>query len=304
MEGGNGNDSYIVDNLGDRITELADQGYDRVYTSVDYTLPDNVEEGIVQNNSGGEVHLRGNSADNALTGSNGNDWLDGGAGNDWLSGGQSGVDIFHFQGQFGNDYIDFSTNNIINIVEFEGFNSTDAIIIDTHKTTQIIKIGNNSVTYCYKNGGAFSPRYDINTFKFDDGIFSIGKDAKNNLIWVKSNAIFGTDGADRLTGTNYNDVIYGLQGDDIIDGGFGSDILVGGAGNDTYYVTGSTRIIEIDGEGIDTVVSNGSVTLGDNVENLILIGSELSWGTGNGLDNIIIGNNGINHLWGEVEMIL
>ena len=43
MAGGAGNDTYIVDNTGDVVTEAANAGTDLVYSSVTYTLTANVE---------------------------------------------------------------------------------------------------------------------------------------------------------------------------------------------------------------------------------------------------------------------
>ena len=43
MQGGIGNDSYVVDNVGDVVTEAANEGTDLVYSSITYTLTDNVE---------------------------------------------------------------------------------------------------------------------------------------------------------------------------------------------------------------------------------------------------------------------
>jgi serralysin len=56
-------------------------------------------------------------------------------------------------------------------------------------------------------------------------------------------------------------------------------------------------VVELGGEGTDTVSSSISYTLGDNVENLILTGSAAD-GTGNGLGNVLTGNALSNHLNG------
>lgn len=43
MLGGLGNDTYIVDDTGDVVTELVGEGADRVKSSISYTLGDNLE---------------------------------------------------------------------------------------------------------------------------------------------------------------------------------------------------------------------------------------------------------------------
>ena len=123
-----------------------------------------------------------------------------------------------------------------------------------------------------------------------------------------ANLVNGTAGADTLTGTAGRDFLFGLggsdtlsglAGNDYLDGGTGSDSMAGGAGNDTYVVdaTGDT-VIENAGEGIDTVHSSISLTLGANVENLILTGTAAINGTGNSLNNILTGNGAANTLTG------
>jgi Ca2+-binding RTX toxin-like protein len=85
MTGGNGDDRYYVTNSLDTIVEKTSEGGDTVYTTVDFVLPDNVEN-LVVNGPGGVV-ASGNGLDNKLTGGSGNDVLIGSAGNDTLVGG-------------------------------------------------------------------------------------------------------------------------------------------------------------------------------------------------------------------------
>ncbi|TMJ17074.1 MAG: calcium-binding protein [Alphaproteobacteria bacterium] len=101
--------------------------------------------------------------------------------------------------------------------------------------------------------------------------------------------VYGNDGADTLTGD---------EGDDIITGGLGADLMTGGIGNDTYYADLSDTIIENAGEGTDTVYMNGTYTLSDVLENLVLTGSGNFNGTGNSGNNSITGNSGDNILDG------
>ncbi|MBK6906587.1 MAG: calcium-binding protein [Rhodocyclaceae bacterium] len=93
-------------------------------------------------------------------------------------------------------------------------------------------------------------------------------------------------------------MLMGEAGNDTLTG-VGHSLLLGGAGDDVYVVTGLTDIIiEEANSGIDTVQSAASHTLADNVENLTLTGSGSVNGTGNALDNVIVGGTGKNILLG------
>jgi Ca2+-binding RTX toxin-like protein len=83
--------------------------------------------------------------------------------------------------------------------------------------------------------------------------------------------------------------------------------VAGGTGNDTFGIYGdqSLKILEKAGEGTDTVLSDGSIDLGagdfagQSIENLTLTGNSGLFGSGNALDNIVIGNTAGNTLSGR-----
>ncbi|MGF7178443.1 FG-GAP-like repeat-containing protein [Azospirillum doebereinerae] len=122
-----------------------------------------------------------------------------------------------------------------------------------------------------------------------------------NLTLTGSAAISGTGNAanNLLIGNGAGNLLTGLEGDDTLNGGGGTDTLVGGAGNDLYVVdnVGDT-VVELDGDGSDMVNASVSWVLNANIENLTLTGSGAISGTGNTLDNVLIGNGGANLLDG------
>lgn len=117
---------------------------------------------------------------------------------------------------------------------------------------------------------------------------------------VGANIINGTVNADTLTGTDFVDVIYGLEDSDMLDGGAGADTLIGGVGDDLYGVDNAQDVVvELAEQGLDTVQSSISWTLGANIENLKLTGVTALNGYGNTLNNRISGNSADNTIQGE-----
>ncbi|MDD1457444.1 hypothetical protein MEN95_21380, partial [Dolichospermum sp. ST_sed7] len=84
LVGGLRDDIYIVDELGDTITESSNQGLDTVRASITYSLATiaNVENLTLTGTA--NINATGNAINNILTGNSGNNILDGAAGNDRL----------------------------------------------------------------------------------------------------------------------------------------------------------------------------------------------------------------------------
>ena len=111
--------------------------------------------------------------------------------------------------------------------------------------------------------------------------------------------IYGDKGNDTLDGKAGHDRLYGGDGNDLLRGGSGADRMCGEKGNDTYEVDNrNDEVIEGRGQGTDTVKATISYSLGKNVENLKLVGAQHLNGTGNELDNCLVGNSGDNLLKG------
>jgi hypothetical protein len=119
----------------------------------------------------------------------------------------------------------------------------------------------------------------------------------STLITVAS-MIRGTAGNDVLVGSAYSEYVWGDAGNDLLDGQAGADRLIGGLGNDSYVVDALDTVVERANEGVDTVFSAGSWTLGDSLENLTLTGSAAVNATGNSLANVLTGNSASNILAG------
>ena len=107
MVGGAGNDIYVVENVGDIVTEGAGGGIDLVRTTLGtYTLAGNVEN-LTFIGSGGFTGT-GNALDNVITGGSGTDVLSGAGGNDTLIG---GIGVDSLDGGAGDDRLIGGTGN-------------------------------------------------------------------------------------------------------------------------------------------------------------------------------------------------
>jgi len=100
MTGGAGNDSYTIDNVGDRIVELAGGGHDSAVSSVSFTLSAGLEDLTLTGTA--DLAATGNGDANAIIGNDGANLLRGGLGDDQLWG-KLGADTL--RGEAGNDTI-------------------------------------------------------------------------------------------------------------------------------------------------------------------------------------------------------
>jgi Ca2+-binding RTX toxin-like protein len=104
---------------------------------------------------------------------------------------------------------------------------------------------------------------------------------------------------DFINGFGGNNALYGGADNDAL-GGSGIDQMFGGSGDDIYYVNNAADSVNEDADaGTDIVIAEaGSYTLGTNVENLTLSSGAGVSGTGNALDNAIVGGAGGDTLTG------
>jgi Ca2+-binding RTX toxin-like protein len=93
MYGSKGNDTYLVDNPGDKAFELVGQGTDTVLASISFALAANVENLTLT--GAAPISGSGNTLANVIIGNAGANLLNGAAGNDVLAG-AAGRDSFFF----------------------------------------------------------------------------------------------------------------------------------------------------------------------------------------------------------------
>lgn len=138
MSGGIGHDSYTLDDIGDLVIELLDEGSDSIQTWLTYALPDHVERLELAEGAGAidgtgnalDNILVGNTDENVLTGGGGNDTLYAGDGDDILDGGagadtffgEAGADTFVIAAGMGGERIGDFTGGLgaSDVIEFHG----------------------------------------------------------------------------------------------------------------------------------------------------------------------------------------
>jgi Ca2+-binding RTX toxin-like protein len=265
MAGALGSDRYIVDSLGDIVMEGAGKDIDTVVSSVTYTLGANLENLTLSSLALG-INGTGNGLNNVITGNDLDNAIAGLAGNDMLTAGE------------GMDTVDGGTG----ADSMSGGGDDDTYIVDNvlDAVTENMDEGVDSV------------RSSVS--------FTLGANLENlTLTGMGALAGTGNDAFNAVTGNGGANLLAGLAGDDTLNGGAGADKMTGGTGDDAYTVDNVKDVVtEAMMEGIDTVSSSVSFTLGMNVENLILTGTGALNGTGNDLDNAVTGNAGNNKLSG------
>jgi Ca2+-binding RTX toxin-like protein len=298
MIGGSGNDLYTVDEVGDGVTEQAGQGTDTVQSSVTYALGANVENltligNAAINGSGNSLNniLAGNGAVNVLTGGAGNDTYVVGAGDTIVEAAGSGTDIIR---------ADISWTLGINVENL--VLTGTAAVNGTGNSLANTLTGNSAANIL--NGGAGADRLiggqGDDTYVVDNVSDQITESANEGLDTVQSSVTYTlAANVENLTLTGSGSINGTGNGlDNILVGNSAANRLTGGAGNDTYVIGTGDSIVESVNGGIDSVQSSVTHTLAANVENLTLTGSATINGTGNGLNNILIGNSAVNTLTG------
>jgi Ca2+-binding RTX toxin-like protein len=262
LVGGSGSDSYVIDSVGDKISETGVDTDDRILASIgiDLTVNAAVYAGIehVTLTGSSALNATGNGFANMLIGNSGANHLDGKVGNDTLIGG-AGNDVYEVD----------SSDQVIELAN-EG--------IDQVNSSANFTLGANIENLTLTGASSISGQ---------------GNDLANKIT--------GNAASNGLVGLGGNDTLIGNDGNDGLDGGTGADSMVGGAGNDTYAVDDAGDKVMENGPSTDTgdtVQSLITYTLGANLENLIQLGSAKIDGTGNNLDNLLSGNSADNLLSG------
>ncbi len=328
LVGGAGDDTYVVDNPGDVVYELAGGGVDTVQSAISYTLANAVEHlhltGAAASNGNGnglDNTLAGNAASNTLTGAAGNDTLHGGAGNDRLSGGD-GDDIL-IGDAAGERAVQEAITSLVVVargsvcegvwptmevwlsgVKVQGF-SVDSAALKPYVVTVPVGTSAASVDIVFAND-AYRPDLGQDRNLYVDHIEVNGRTlaaAGAGTVLDFGSGAGAFDGINTTVGygtlASHAALRIGLDANDHLDGGAGADRMAGGVGNDLYLVDNVGDVVtETAAAGHDIVRSTVSRTLSEHLEDLELLGTLPIDATGNATANTLRGNAAANRLDG------
>ncbi len=336
MVGLGGNDTYVVDNVGDVVTEAAAGGVDQVNSSVSYTLGGEIENllltgasGISGTGNGLANVITGNGSGNLIDGMGGVDTMTGGFGNDTfvldsiddvvveMNGG--GTDTLHVSFSYdlgvetdagGSRYFENLTLLAGSATNARG-NGLGNTIIGNANANRIDGAGGSDIM----DGGLGNDTYvvdNVNDQVIENeggGVDTVESSVDYSLTTASPSParlveilyLTGTADIDG-TGNALANQIYGNSGKNRIDGGAGADAMSGGNGDDTYLVDDAAdSITELASSGTDTVITSGNLSFSlaglAEVENLTLSGTAYS-ATGNAKANILTGNGAANSISG------
>lgn len=293
MEGGLGDDWYIVNDTTDVITEYAGEGIDTVFARVSYTLATELENIVASGTTA--VTLTGNAKDNILDGSQNSvaDTLIGGAGNDTYI--LSSTDKINADSAGTDTVMASFTVNISSAAASTNFAANSATVIENvtlidGSAANITGNGlNNRLTGNASNnsiiGGAGNDILDTGTAGTDSLDGGAGNDtyiirsgatvSSSNITdsagtdTVKSFAIFDASAVTAIenitllgssnidaTGNASNNILIGNAGVNTITGGAGNDTITGGGSADS--LVGGTGNDTYNADATDTVTEEAS----------------------------------------------
>jgi Ca2+-binding RTX toxin-like protein len=320
LAGGTGDDIYLIDDVGDVVTELANEGVDSVQSHVTRALDAHVENLVLAGTA--DLNGTGNELDNVLRGNSGANVLRGGAGDDTYIVGE-GDTVVEFTGE-GTDTVqtgisatlgaDVENLTLTGSASLTGTGNNLDNVLSADGSISILAGGDGNDTYVIGPNGDDDILIETVTGGTDTVIaahdYRLPANIENLTLLdprVPDFASFSLIpyGSTEQSVTGYgNDLantLIGGRANNVLDGGLGADTLIGGAGHDTYIVDNIGDIVnEQAQEGTDDVIhSSVTYTLSANVEHLTLIGTESIDGTGNALNNDIRGNEASNVLDGR-----
>ncbi len=337
--GRGGDDSYGVDQVGDRVLEEANGGFDTVYASGDHQLATGSSIEILAAGdfaatstlrlAGNELAqtIYGNAGANELVGGGGADTLIGFAGDDsYTVDSLDDMVVETANGGYDTLYTTISytlpSRLSVEVLSTISWIATTAIDLSGNEASNVI-FGNDGANRI--DGGAGADRMvgfggndiyfvgdagDLVVERAGGGTDTIVTSASHRLSEGSEVEVLATNSnialdPINLRGNGFAQTIYGNAGANFLIGDGGADTLIGYAGDDSYGVdTQGDVIVEEAGSGYDTVYASASYRLGAGISVEVLAAGDFAAATavdlrGNEFGQIIYGNAGTNFLIGD-----
>jgi Ca2+-binding RTX toxin-like protein len=309
-----GADTFVVNNLGDSLTEKNSGTAALVKSSVNWTLSANINNLVLT----GSSNLTGaaNSVADVITGNTGNDVLSDGSGTaaDTLIGNSSGGDDTFVVNNIGTSLtetnsggiatVDSSVNwtlgaNINNLAliasGITGTGNSAADVISDSSGSNVLVTGSGADTLIDDTG---SDTFVVNSTS-DSVTENVGGGA---LIKSSVNWTLGTN-IDQLTLLGTSALTErGNTDNDILTSNSGVDTLIGNstAGDDTFVLNNTgDSVTETNSGTAAKAIAGFNYTLSAHLEDLVLTGSSNLVGTGNTLSDVLVSNSGVDTLIGN-----
>lgn len=229
----------------------------------------------------GDDTINGGGGDDTIDGGDGDDTLNGGDGDDTITGGD-GDDLMH--GDAGDDTFD----------EEDADNGSDVMFGDA---------GEDTVDYSARTAAVTIVQDTVD----NDGLSGEGDTVRTDI-----EVLLGGSANDNFTGGAANNTLDGGAGDDTLNGGGGddtflqgdaddgSDTIVGGTGIDLvdYSERTDDLTVTMDGAAANDGLSGEADNIAADVE-MLLAGEGDDTITGNALNNLIEGGDGVDTLNGD-----
>lgn len=284
VRGGADDDTYLIDDPGIVLVELAGQGTDTVGTSVTFALPDHIEN--LSLIGSGNIDGFGNSLDNLITPNLGANFIDGGDGVDTVSYGQATVGVVaQLFGQVDPAMVNLTSLGSVTapllrtagagaangdiLVNVENLFGTafDDILLGSPQNNVLRGQAGNDLLFGHAGddvleGGAGADQLNGGGGTDYASYTTAGAGLRADLVVIATNTgdaagdtyaniqnLRGSLHNDTLLGTFGRNRLEGLDGDDILQGRGGGDTYVGGAGNDTFVFQngfGAETVLDFD----------------------------------------------------------
>lgn len=260
--GGMGYDVYLVDNVGDVVSEQDGDGIDRVDSSVSWTLGRDIEDLTLLTNP--NLTGTGNDGQNRLTGTDFADTLDGLGGGDFVFG-QGGDDVLigTGEGNFDNDMLDGGAGR--DLVSYAGAASGVTVTLTALGSQETGGGGNDTLVdiedlfgsafadtltgsagdnrlvgrrgHDVLKGGGGNDRLiggqGIDTVSFADATQGIMADLASEAPQATGTGTVTFSSIENLEGSAFADQLAGTARGNLLSGGAGRDVLIGRGGDDT-----------------------------------------------------------------------